>query len=284
MSMIRFSWLVAMGLFLAVAPGAARAASWYSAPFSADIVMINPVDAKDRAKGRLYVGTDRFRAEGVYQGTRKVLIVNMAERKAFTLLVDQKEYHDGLSEALMPPRPDVERMPDDPSGPCKTDPQLACTHEGSETIHGIATEKWKVKASGKEGASHVVSLWVDPKRRIVIRQQPEKGPTMERKLLGVEKLEGRDTEKWEFTHRFKEQSNRHLQWIDAGLRIPVRMGEGRQANMEISGIREGAQEASLFQLPADFKPVTPPAPPGALLTPEGATPPPVEAPKGVRYQ
>ncbi|MBF0341800.1 MAG: hypothetical protein HQL95_12695, partial [Magnetococcales bacterium] len=247
---IRFSQTVALAVLLTL-PGVARAASWYSAPFSAEVVMINPVDAKDRASGKLFVGPDRFRAEGVYQGSKKVLIVNMTDRKAFTLFPDKKEYHEGMSEALMPPRPDVERMPDDPQGPCKTDPQLTCSREGNETIHGIPTDKWQVKASGKDGAAFLVTIWVDPKRRIVIRQQPDNGPLMERKLVATEKLNGRDTEKWEFIHSYKEQRNSHLQWVDAALRIPVRMGEGRQATMEVTSLKDGPQEATLFQVPKD---------------------------------
>ncbi|MEO5333469.1 MAG: hypothetical protein H7839_15765 [Magnetococcus sp. YQC-5] len=261
--MMRFSLLSAVTVFLCM-PGSVRAASWYAAPFAADIVMINPEDAKDRATGKLFVGQDRFRAEGLYQGAKKVLIVNMAERKAFTLMPDKKEFHEGMSEALLPPRPDLERMPTDPQGPCKTDPHLACTKDGDETINGIQTEKWSVKATPKEGSkemTYLVSLWIDPKRRIVIKQQPDKGPVMERKLLGVEKLDGRETEKWEFIHTYKDQRNTYQQWIDVALRIPVRMGEGRQSTMEVSNIREGMQESGLFQVPGDFKEIKPPPPP-----------------------
>ncbi|MBF0293588.1 MAG: hypothetical protein HQL96_00245 [Magnetococcales bacterium] len=263
MSMFRLFPIPVLLAMLALPFGAAHAANWYNSPFSADILMTNPENPKDQAKGKLFVGPDRFRSEGVYQGTKKVLIINLADRKAFTLLPDKKEYHEGMSEALMPPKPDVELMPSDPQGPCKTDTQLSCTPSGNETINGIATEKWTVKASAKEVA-YQVSLWIEPKRRIVIRQQPENGPTMERKLLGVEKVNGRDTEKWEFTHSFKDKRNSYLQWIDVNLRIPVRMGEGRNSPMEISNIVEGNQDAALFQVPKDFKQVAPPAPPSPL--------------------
>ncbi|MBF0180304.1 MAG: hypothetical protein HQM03_09800 [Magnetococcales bacterium] len=262
MSMFRLFPIPVLLATLALPTGAAHAANWYNSPFSADILMTNPENPKDQAKGKLFVGPDRFRSEGMYQGTKKVLIINLADRKAFTLLPDKKEYHEGMSEALMPPKPDVELMPGDPQGPCKTDAQLNCAAAGNETINGIPTEKWTVKASAKEVA-YQVSLWIDPKRRIVIKQQPENGPTMERKLLGVEKVNGRDTEKWEFTHSFKDKRNSYLQWIDVNLRIPVRMGEGRNSPMEISNIAEGNQDAALFQVPKDFKQVAPPAPPSA---------------------
>ncbi|MBF0262963.1 MAG: hypothetical protein HQL97_14130 [Magnetococcales bacterium] len=276
------AWVALVGF----TPGFARAASWYGAPFSADTVIVSPVDPKDRASGKLHVGADRLRSEGVYQGTRKVLIVNIPERKAYTLMPDKKAYHEGLSEALMPPRPDVEKMPDDPQGPCKLDPQLACTREGVETIHGIQTEKWSVKAKGPS-AQHVVRIWVDSKRRIVIRQQPDDGPVMERKLLGIEKIEGRDTERWEITHSFKEKKNSYQQWVDAALRIPVRFGEGRQAAMEITAIREGAQDPALFQLPAGYQQVNPPAPLGAEgpgMPPAHPSQPPADPNKAPRFQ
>ncbi|MBF0429373.1 MAG: hypothetical protein HQL94_10655, partial [Magnetococcales bacterium] len=136
MSMIRMPLLSVVAALLSLVPGQVRAGSWYTAPFAADIVMINPVDPTDKATGKLFVGPDRFRAEGVYQGVKKVLIVNMADRKAFTMMPEKKEFYEGMSEALMPPRPDVELMPNDPKGPCKSDPQLSCTQEGSETVNG----------------------------------------------------------------------------------------------------------------------------------------------------
>ncbi len=263
------------------------AASWYGAPFSADIVIINPTDPKDRAMGKLYVGLDRFRAEGVYQGSQKVLIVNMTDRKALALSPEKKEFHEGMREALMPPRPDVERMPGDPQGPCKSDPQLECTQTGSEVINGIQTEKWRVNAKFEKGG-FVVLLWIDPKRKIVIKQQPDKGPVMERKLLDVEKLDGRETEKWEFTHTLKdkdqEKKRSYLQWVDAALRIPVRMGEGRHANMEISKIHEGEQDAALFQVPSDYKEVKLPLSP-AVQQELGSVPElPADRKKEVRFQ
>ncbi|MEO5344942.1 MAG: hypothetical protein H7834_01025 [Magnetococcus sp. YQC-9] len=278
----------ALAMLVLLMPGVVRAASWYAAPFAADITMINPMDPKDRASGKLYVGADRFRAEGIHQGVKKVLIVNLPERKAYTLIPDKKEYYEGLSEALMPPRPDVEKMPDDPKGPCKIDPQLSCSRDGTETIQGIQAEKWSVKAGGKEGGQHVVHIWIDPKRRIVLRQQPNDGPIMERKLLGVEKVDGRDTEKWEFTHSFKDKKNSYQQWVDANLRIPVRLGEGRQAAMEVSAIHEGAQDAALFQLPAGFKQVAPPPLPGAegpgMPPGHPRVQPPMDPGKGTKYQ
>ncbi|MBF0128017.1 MAG: hypothetical protein HQM02_12515, partial [Magnetococcales bacterium] len=266
--MMRFFLSVVLLVAVCISPNPARAASWYGAPFSADVVMINPENPKDQAKGKLHVGLDRFRSEGVYQGTKKVLIINMGDRKSYTLIPDRKAFHEGMSEALMPPKPDVERMPGDPLGPCKTDRQLTCAQEGNETVHGIPTEKWTIKASSKD-ASFLVTLWIDTKRRIVIKQQPENGPLMERKLLGVEKVNGRDTEKWEFIHSYQEQRNTFVQWVDVNLRIPVRMGEGRQASMEVANIVEGNQDEALFQVPADFKEIEPPPLPSPVPDQEG---------------
>lgn len=242
--------------------GNAQAVSWYKAPFSANIVLINPTDDKDRAEGKLFVGLDRFRAEGVYKGVKKVLIVNMTDRRAYALLPDKKEFHEGMTEALMPPRPDVERMPSDPKGPCKTDQQLSCKQEGNATIQGIQTEKWTVKATAKE-VNYLITLWIDPTRQIVIKQQTQDGPLMERKLLGVEKIEGRDTEKWEFTHSVQDKKRVYQQWIDVALRVPVKMGEGRSSAMEISHIQEGVVDAALFEVPKDYKEVKLPSPPPA---------------------
>lgn len=239
-------------------PASAGAVTWYPGEFAADIVFTNPENPKEQAQGTLHIGQGRFRAEGVHDGTRKALIVLSDKREAWTLLLDKGEYFPGMGGAPMPPKPDVELLPDDPKSPCTTEKSLSCSKVGTETMDGIQTDKWEIRVT-RQGQIRALTLWSDPGRGIILRQQAEGGPAMVRKLLGVEEVGGRPTEKWEVSQTFQGKSRTHSRWVDVKLRLPVRMAGEQGVAMVVSNIREGAQPDRLFEIPASFKKVAPPA-------------------------
>ncbi|MBF0400215.1 MAG: hypothetical protein HQL90_05555 [Magnetococcales bacterium] len=270
-------------------PATALAAIWYNGEFSADIIITDPQTPEGKVQGTFYVGKDRFRAEGVHQGKRKALIVHPQEHKVWMLFPDEKSYYAGPGSAPIPPRPDVERLPGDNDGPCKQDKAIACKRLGTETLHGVETEKWEVTltpppppagqpagATAPQAAVQKATVWADPARRIIIRQQPEVGPAMERILTGTEKVADRLTEKWTITHTFQGNTQQSTRWIDSKLRVPVREEEEGKLLMELVNLQEKPQPASLFELPKDYKEIQPPAPPTAQQAP--ATPPAGSAP------
>jgi len=68
--------------------------------------------------------------------------------------------------------------------------------------------------------------------------------------LGSEKIEGRDTEKWEV----KYQTGIVYQWVDHRLKITIRE-EFPDHIYELRNIKEGHQPDNLFQVPAEYKKV-----------------------------
>ncbi|MBF0184884.1 MAG: hypothetical protein HQM06_10910 [Magnetococcales bacterium] len=264
----RFAILLGLSSLLAI-PTVSQAAIWYTGEFSADIIMNDPRTPDSKARGTFYVGKDRFRAEGVHQGQKKVMIVLPQEHKVWMLQPDEKTYYAGPGNAPVPPKPDVERLPGDADGPCKQERGITCSKLGNEKLNGVDTEKWEIKVSpppgqapaGKAPESQKVLVWADPSRHIIIRQQPEAGPAMERVLTAVEKVNGRDTEKWKVSMSFQGKSQSYIRWVDSGVRVPVREEEGGQVLMELVNIQEKAQAAALFELPKEYKEVQPPAPP-----------------------
>jgi hypothetical protein len=66
--------------------------------------------------------------------------------------------------------------------------------------------------------------------------------------VGADSVNGRSTVKYESTNSSGEVS--HF-WLDPKLRFPVKW-EGKSSSGELRNIQEGAQPASLFEIPAGF--------------------------------
>lgn len=67
--------------------------------------------------------------------------------------------------------------------------------------------------------------------------------------VGSEAVNGRSTVKYEGTNSKGEPGT---VWVDPKLRFPVKW-QGKNGSGELHNIQEGAQPASLFEVPADYK-------------------------------
>ncbi|MDZ7752193.1 MAG: hypothetical protein U5S82_11125 [Gammaproteobacteria bacterium] len=74
--------------------------------------------------------------------------------------------------------------------------------------------------------------------------------------LGVEKINGREAEKWRFVAPGQGRSQQAVEWtewFDKELRIPIR-GEGPSGMVrELNAIEVGPQPADLFEIPAGYE-------------------------------
>ncbi|MBF0160869.1 MAG: DUF4412 domain-containing protein [Magnetococcales bacterium] len=279
---------------LLLQPASARAAVWYTGEFSADIIITDPGAPDNKVRGTFYVGKDRFRAEGNHQGKQKALIVHPQERKVWMLFPEEKSFYAGPGGAPVPPKPDIDRLPGDADAPCKQDKAIVCTRLGTETLNGIETEKWEVKITPPapppgqpavpEQMAQKVTVWADPVRHIVIRQQPEVGPSTERVLTATEKVADRVTEKWAISLTLPDgqggKTQKFVRWVDSKLRVPVREETEGKVAMELVNIQEKAQPASLFEVPKDYREISAPPAPGGVgrEPPNAAEMPPPAAP------
>jgi len=75
------------------------------------------------------------------------------------------------------------------------------------------------------------------------------------KKVGTETVNGRSCDKWEITDN--KNSRKSTMWADQKLHFPVRMQEADGTTMDMTNIKEGAQDASLFKVPAGYKPFDP---------------------------
>lgn len=69
------------------------------------------------------------------------------------------------------------------------------------------------------------------------------------KKLGTEAVNGRSCDKWEVTEK---SGHKETLWIDQKLHFPVKTTDG-QMTTEFTNIKEGAQDASLFKVPAGYR-------------------------------
>lgn len=68
------------------------------------------------------------------------------------------------------------------------------------------------------------------------------------KDLGSETVNGRSTEHWQMTHKDGNVSDI---WIDNSLHFPIKSVSGG-TTWQLTNIKEGPQDPSLFQIPADY--------------------------------
>jgi hypothetical protein len=69
------------------------------------------------------------------------------------------------------------------------------------------------------------------------------------KKVGTETVNGRSCDKWEITDK---NGKKETLWIDQKLHFPIKSTDG-QVTTEFTNIKEGAQDASLFKVPAGYR-------------------------------
>ncbi|HET9283583.1 MAG TPA: DUF4412 domain-containing protein [Candidatus Angelobacter sp.] len=70
------------------------------------------------------------------------------------------------------------------------------------------------------------------------------------KKLGTETLNGRTCDKWEMTEKNGEKETL---WIDQKLHFPIKSQSDKGMTSEFTNIKEGAQDAALFKVPAGYR-------------------------------
>jgi hypothetical protein len=139
-------------------------------------------------------------------------------------------------------------------------PDITCKKLGTEKVNGRSADKWEFENT-TQAQSGKMLYWLDHERRIPIRQMLPDGSIIEMRLVGNEKINGRDTEKWEISmKRVGGQPRVTHQWYDPELETNVREEQPGGFARELSNISIGAQPAELFVVPAGYKEMTIPQP------------------------
>lgn len=210
--------------------------------FSADAVISVPQQAVRQT--RLFVGKNAVRSESTIDGQDMVEISYPEEGRVILINHHLRAYRDRTVA--------VKSNKDDDS-PCAQIRDAVCERLGTESVNGIKTEKWQI-ISGTQGRKSRTLHWIDVKRKLAIREFFPDGSVADLKMLKKEKINERDTEKWERTlSRPDGSSIKSYQWYDAGLKIAIREELPGGYVRELKNIKISKQPDKLFNVPQDYK-------------------------------
>jgi hypothetical protein len=68
---------------------------------------------------------------------------------------------------------------------------------------------------------------------------------------GTEVVNGRTTDRWDFTS--KDKGENYTAWVDQKLHFPIKTQNSQGEGMELTNIQEGAPPASVFEIPSGYK-------------------------------
>jgi len=177
-------------------------------------------------------------------GQNIIEIVYPDEGKAVLINEQLKSY----KERMFP----VQKKSKD-SNPCEQIQNALCEKLGTEKIDGFKTEKWQI-ISNNRGRKLRTLHWVDVKRKLAIREFFPDGTLAELKMLKKEKINGRNTEKWERTlSRPDGNASKSYQWYDPGLKISIKEELSGGYIRELKNIKVVRQSKDLFKTPEDYR-------------------------------
>ncbi len=89
-----------------------------------------------------------------------------------------------------------------------------------------------------------------PQWQEIAKQMQKDAADWSCKRVGSETVNGRSTVKYQAS---SSQSQTEYIWIDTSLKYMVKSEDGKGQGMELRNIKEGAQPASLFEIPAGYQ-------------------------------
>ena len=240
---MRFQLILSLSVFL-FASAFARA----EVEFSADV--IQKIPQQDDMQGKIFVGKDRMRTEFKVNDQTMIQIIDTGRQTAYMLNTQNRSYMQRKAgPGDMPPGNDTIQA----DNPCAGMPDITCRKLGTEEVNGRTADKWEFENT-TQAQSGKMLYWLDRERLIPLRQMMPDGSIIEMRLVGNEKINGRETEKWETSmQRVGGQSSVSHQWFDPELNTNVREEQPGGYARELTHIIIGAQPDELFAVPAGYE-------------------------------
>lgn len=209
--------------------------------FSADAIISIP---QQEAKiSKIFVGKNAVRREMNVNGQHVIEIVYPEQGRAL-LINDQIR---SFKERRFPAQSKEENKT-----PCAQINNAICEKLGTESIDGIKTEKWQI-LSNEKGRKMRTLHWIDVKRKLAIREFFPDGSVSELKMIKKEKVNKRNTEKWERTLSRPDGKNiKSYQWYDSKLKISIKEELPNGSSRELKNVTVGKQKEELFNLPTGY--------------------------------
>lgn len=211
--------------------------------FSADAVISAPQQIVKQTK--LFVSEKAVRSEAMINGQNIIEIVYPDEGRAVLINDSLRSYKERIFDHQSETKND--------DSPCDQISNAICEKLGTENIDGYKTEKWQI-IHEKGGRKLRTLHWIDVKRKLAIREFFPDGSVVELKMIKKEKVNGRDTEKWERSLSRPDGKNaKSYQWYDPGLKIAIKEELSGGHVRELKNIKISKQSKNLFSVPDGYK-------------------------------
>ena len=263
MNRIFSSAVVVTGLLLAGFSQAYEVAKEFSA------TAVQKVPARPEFIAHMYISKEAVRTDSSLNNVPVIEIINTKKQVRWLLVPKDKIY---LQQKSVTPASSTNKSKS--KKPCEGLPQTTCNLLAKEKINNLQTEKWEfVINSGQQPQRSL--HWIEVERRMPVREMFPDGTMTELVLLGKEKMNNRNAEKWGMTVTHANGQQVHSkQWYDPELKMTIREEMQGGFVRELRDIKPGKQDKKLFVVPTDYKKVE--QMPAYLLPPQAVTPPGVQ--------
>ncbi|MEA1890967.1 MAG: hypothetical protein U9N50_14470 [Pseudomonadota bacterium] len=234
---------ILLPVFLSVVPGSYAG----ERSFSAEAIQTAP--GMQTTRMNLYVSGDKSVRIEMSTPQGKIVQQYLASSGMMRVLYpEKKEYLEQQSPApLTMPGAVVQN-------PCDNMPESKCVKMGEQEVNGQPAIHWLITRTGPNQQEFKIEQWLDTKRGITLREQLPNGVSINASMVGKEKINGRETERWEVVMTAvdgKTQSG--TRWYDAELGITIREAFPNGSVRELKNITVKEPDASLFMLPEGYR-------------------------------
>jgi len=146
--------------------------------------------------------------------------------------------------------------------PCDNLQDTKCEKVGEERINGQQAIHWKITRPGPNQQQYIIEQWLDKERGITLREQLPNGVNINASMVGKEKINGREAERWEVVLTMADgKTQSGTRWYDMELGITIREAFPNGSVRELRNIIVKEPDVSLFVLPKDYRKLDVPAQP-----------------------
>ena len=231
---------LAVSLYLGLAPHAATAGA--KKPFTATTVQMVS-NAADQY-GKISVSNQGMRFEFKENG-RDVVQIILPQQNIMRVLFPAENFY---MEVQTPNNKAI--MAGGDGSPCPKIPAMTCTKISVDKFGEMDVERWTQSMKGVQGVS---TLWWEPKRKMVVRQEYPDGRIMQLSLVGNVDHYGRAAERWNISYAQPGgQVVEAYRLIDTDLGIIVQERDPSGMTRELRNLKVVAGDPAWFKVPEGF--------------------------------
>lgn len=214
--------------------------------FSAEAVQTIP--GRPSMNVKMFISKKAVRTESIMNGNTVVEIVYPKEKRRILLNQLRKTYIEQKAQTNK-----SQKVKNLKSSPCNGIANATCKKLGNEKINGRNATKWEMTVQ-RNGQNFKSLHWLDKKRYMPLREQLHDGTVTTMTMLVKEKVNGRNTEKWQFhSTRPNGQVMDSQQWYDPKLKMVIREVLPGGYVRELKNIKVTRQAKKLFKVPSGYK-------------------------------